>query len=53
MSTTSPEDGAAAELAETQEKKDDAVLEREGVETELMDQDRSEVGERVEGVEDE
>ncbi len=53
MSTTPPEDGAAAELAETQEKKDDEVLEREGVETELMDEDRSKVGERVEGVEDE
>ena len=53
MSSTPPENGAAAELAETQDKKDDAVLEREGVETELMDEDRSEVGERVEGVEDE
>jgi hypothetical protein len=53
MSTTPPEDRAAAELAETQEKKDDAVLDREGVETELMDDDRSEAGERVEGVEDE
>ena len=53
MSSTPPEDGAAAELAETQEKKDDEVLEREGVETELMDEDRSDVGERVEGVEDE
>ena len=53
MSTTPPEDGAAAELAGAKEKKDDEVLEREGVETELMDQDRSEVGESVEGVEDE
>ena len=53
MSTTPPDEGAAAELADTQEKKDDAVLEREGVETELMDDDRSEVGEEVEGVEDE
>ena len=53
MSNTPPEDGAAAELAGTEEKKDDAVLEREGVETELMDEDRSEVGEEVEGVEDE
>ena len=53
MSTTPPEDGAAAELAETQDKKDDEVLEREGVETELMDEDRSDVGEQVEGVEDE
>jgi hypothetical protein len=53
MSTTPPEDGAAAELAETQDEKDDQVLEREGVETELMDEDQSEVGEGVEGVEDE
>ena len=53
MSTTPPEDGAAAELAEPQEKKDDEVLEREGVETELMDDDRSAAGEQVEGVEDE
>ena len=53
MSSTPPQDGAAAELAETREKKDDEVLEREGVETELMDEDRSDVGEVVEGVEDE
>ncbi|HEX2192144.1 MAG TPA: hypothetical protein VHH09_03045 [Acidimicrobiales bacterium] len=53
MSTPPPDEQAAAELADTQETKDDEVLEREGVETELMDADRSEVGERVEGVEDE
>ena len=53
MSSTPPEDGAAAELADTQTKKDDEVLEREGVETELMDEDRSDVGQQVEGVEDE
>ena len=53
MSTPPPDDRAAAELADTEEKKDDEVLEREGVETELMDADRSDVGERVEGVEDE
>ena len=53
MSSTPPEDGAAAELADTQAKKDDEVLEREGVETELMDEDRSDVGQEVEGVEDE
>lgn len=51
--STPPPDDAAAELAETQDKKDDEVLEREGVETELMDEDRSEVGEELEGVEDE
>ena len=50
----SPTDDAAAEaLAEVEDKKDDQVLEREGVETELMDQDRSEVGEEVAGVEEE
>ena len=53
MSTTPTDDGAAGELAETKEKKEDEVLEREGVETELMDQDRSDVGEQVKGVEDE
>ena len=53
MSTTPPDEGAAAELAETEEKKDDQVLEREGVESELMDRGRSEVGEDVDGVEDE
>ncbi len=46
-------DDAARELAETEEEKESQVLEREGVETELMDEDRSEVGERVEGVDDE
>lgn len=53
MASRPPDDEAAAELAETEEKKEDEVLEREGVETELMDADRSEVGERVAGVEDE
>ena len=53
MPTAPPDDGAAEELAEAEEKKDDEVLEREGVETALMDEDRSEVGERIEGVEDE
>ncbi len=46
-------DDAAEELAQTEQEKDSQVLEREGVETELMDEDRSEVGEEVEGVEDE
>jgi hypothetical protein len=53
MSTSPSDDPAGAELAETEEKKDDEVLEREGVETQLMDEDRSELGEQVEGVEDE
>ncbi len=50
---TNPTDDAAEELARTDDEKESQVLEREGVETELMDDDRSEVGEQVEGVEDE
>ncbi len=51
---TSPSsDDDAQELAETEEEKQSQVLELEGVETELMDEGRSEVGEQVEGVEDE
>ncbi|HEX2274018.1 MAG TPA: hypothetical protein VHG90_09115 [Acidimicrobiales bacterium] len=46
-------DDATEELAETEEEKESQVLKREPVETELMDDDRSEVGEQVEGVEDE
>jgi hypothetical protein len=53
MATTPPDPEAAAELAEAEEKKEDAVLEREPLETKLMDEERSEVGEEVEGVEDE
>ena len=53
MSTTPPDREAAAELAEAEEKKEDEVLEREPLEAKLMDEDRSEVGEEVEGVEDE
>jgi hypothetical protein len=53
MSTTPPDPEAAAELAETEEKKEDEVLEREPLETKLMDEDRSEVGSDVEGVEGE
>ena len=44
---------AAEDLADTEQKKDSEVLDREGVEAELMDDDRSQVGEQVEGVEDE
>lgn len=50
---STPADDAAQDLAETEGEKDAQVLEREGVETELMDEDRSGVGEQVEGVEDE
>lgn len=50
---TPPTDDGAEKLADTEQEKDSQVLEREGVESELMDDDRSEVGEEVEGVEDE
>jgi hypothetical protein len=53
MSNSPTDDAAAEDLAEVEDQKDDQVLEREGVETELMDEDRSEVGERVAGVEEE
>ncbi len=46
-------DDAGPELAEVEEEKDAQVLEREGVEAELMDDDRSEVGEQITGVQDE
>ncbi|HEX2023905.1 MAG TPA: hypothetical protein VHF00_04330 [Acidimicrobiales bacterium] len=46
-------DDAARDLADTEDEKESQVLEREAVETELMDEERSDVGERVEGVEDE
>ncbi len=41
-----------AELPDEQEEKDAQVLQREPLETELMDHDESEVGEEVDGVED-
>ena len=50
---STPTDDGAQELADTEQEKDSQILEREGVESELMDDDRSEVGEQVEGVEDE
>ena len=50
---STPSDDAAQDLADTEGEKDAQVLDREGVETELMDDDRSQVGEEVEGVEDE
>lgn len=37
----------AADLADAEETKDDEVLEREGLEEELMQQGRSEVGENI------
>ncbi len=40
------------ELAEEQAEKDSQVLQREPLETELMDHDESDVGEEVDGVED-
>lgn len=40
------------ELAEEQAEKDAQVLQREPLETELMDHDESDVGEAVDGVED-
>ena len=45
-------DDPAEELAEQEEKKQDEVLEREGFEQELMDEDASDVGEDVEDVEE-
>lgn len=55
---TSPTDDSASDptaekVADVEEEKDSQVLGREGLETELMDEDRSEVGEDVAGVEDE
>ena len=41
------------ELAENEDVKEEEVLDREGVEQELMQTDRSDVGEEIEGVEDE
>ncbi len=51
--TSPPTDDSADELARAEEEKESQVLEREGVETELMDEGRSDVGERVEDVDDE
>ncbi|HEX8769907.1 MAG TPA: hypothetical protein VF711_03975 [Acidimicrobiales bacterium] len=45
-------DGAPEELSEEQAEKDAQVLQREPLETELMDQEDSDSGEDVEGVED-
>jgi len=50
---TEPTDDGAEKLHELHKDKDDQVLERESLETELMDDERSDVGENIEGVEDE
>jgi hypothetical protein len=50
---TEDDQNTARELAEVEEEKESQVLEREPLETELMDDDRSEVGEDIEGIEDE
>ena len=51
--TTEPTDDGADKVHRLHQEKDDQVLERESVETELMDDDRSGAGEHIEGVEDE
>jgi hypothetical protein len=45
-------DDAPEELSEELAEKDAQVLQREPLETELMDDEESDVGEEVEGVED-
>ncbi len=45
-------DSPEAELAEHEEKKEDEVLEREGVEQELMQSGASDVGEDLEDVQE-
>jgi hypothetical protein len=40
------------DLADQERKKEDEVLEREGLEQELIQEGESEVGEEIEGVED-
>ncbi|MGI9023074.1 MAG: hypothetical protein ACR2HV_07580 [Acidimicrobiales bacterium] len=52
MNTESTDDGAE-KVHQLHQEKDEQVLERESVETGLMDDDRSEAGETIEGVEDE
>ncbi len=50
--TVDPSPEAEAELAEHEAVKDDEVMEREGVEQELMQSGQSEVGEELENVEE-
>jgi hypothetical protein len=45
-------DDPAEELAEHEDKKEEEVLEREGVEQELMQADRSDLGEELEDVQE-
>jgi hypothetical protein len=45
-------DGAPEELSEELAEKDAQVLQREPLETELMDHEESDVGEDVDGVEE-
>ncbi len=55
MASETPDDtpdDPFGELAEQEDKKEDEVLEREGVEQELMQSDRSEVGEEFEDVQE-
>jgi hypothetical protein len=47
MAPRQPDDGEPDELEEQQRTKDDEVLEREGLETELMEHDDSEAGEDI------
>ncbi|MGI9033003.1 MAG: hypothetical protein ACR2HY_04870 [Acidimicrobiales bacterium] len=47
------DDAAAEELTEIEEEKEAQVLDREPLETELMDEGHSEEGEAIERVEDE
>ncbi len=51
--STEPSQDAADELHELHEEKDAQVLEREPMETELMDEDRSDIGKDIEGVDNE
>ena len=44
---------AETELAELHERKQEQVLDREGLEEALMQEDRSEAGEEIEGVDEE
>jgi len=43
-------DDPAQQAAQTEDQKEEEVLEREGLETELMDEGASEVGEAIDGV---
>jgi len=47
MAPRQPDDAVPEELEELRRAKDDEVLEREGLETELMEHDESEAGEDI------